>query len=201
VGSGLCVTQPPGANASTALAFAPCGAGDGSQTWYKTGVAFSNTTTGFGADCVNWNCGNGFALGATPILYRCGNQTQWNSRWDTLTPDTPGLFQALSDASPTGYCRPRRLACAQPVAVVPALAGGVVAEGLLTEPVDVRTPRARVAFGTGLRCRTQHYNTMYNTEHRIEKPPTYGWNESELNTPSAGVEAPPEEGHNLDVVL
>jgi hypothetical protein len=105
VGSGLCVTQPPGANASTALAFAPCGAGDGSQTWYKTGVAFSNTTTGFGADCVNWNCGNGFALGATPILYRCGNQTQWNSRWDApLTPDTPGLFQALSDASPTGYC-------------------------------------------------------------------------------------------------
>jgi hypothetical protein len=45
------------------------------------------------------------------ILYRCGNQTQWNSRFDTpLTPDTPGLFEGVADISLTGYCiavRPR----------------------------------------------------------------------------------------------
>jgi len=103
--SGLCVTQAAWSpDRDTTLSAQVC-AGSPNQTWFKTGVAFSNTTFGLGNGCSNWNAGNGFALGAPVILYRCGNQTQWNSRWDTpLTPDTPGLFEGVSDISRTGYC-------------------------------------------------------------------------------------------------
>ena len=49
--------------------------------------------------------GNGDAQGALLMLYRCGNTTQWNSRFDMpLEPSIPGLFQALSDVDPSGYC-------------------------------------------------------------------------------------------------
>lgn len=103
-GSGLCVTQPPNATTDTYLYLLPCGATNGSQTWYRTGDSISNTSDAFGPNCVNWNTPMQ-ELGGQVILYRCGNSTQYNSRWDfPLDSNTPGLFQALSDASPTGYC-------------------------------------------------------------------------------------------------
>ncbi len=75
-----------------------------SQTWWRTGDAISNTTYSFGPGCVNLNTPMQ-ELGGIVILYRCGNSTQYNSRWDLpLDIGTPGLFQALSDASPTRYC-------------------------------------------------------------------------------------------------
>lgn len=103
--SGLCLAQGPSIPDLDVNIYADTCSGSANQTWYKTGVAFSNTSFGFGNGCSNWNAGNGFALGAPIMLYRCGNQTQWNSRFDTpLSPDTPGLFQGVADISATGYC-------------------------------------------------------------------------------------------------
>jgi len=101
--SGLCVaqTEQPG----PPMIVQRCETGNAAQTWYHTGSAFSNTSFGFGANCVNWNAGNGDAQGALVMTYRCGNSTQWNSRWDApINPSTPGLFQALSDVDPSGFC-------------------------------------------------------------------------------------------------
>ena len=65
---------------------------------------FTNTSAGFGAGCVSWNT-DGPSQGNAMITYRCGNSTDWQSRFESpLTPDTPGLFAALSDAFPTGFC-------------------------------------------------------------------------------------------------
>lgn len=108
--SGLCLAQGPSIPDQDVNIFTDTCSGSNNtpianQTWFKTGAAFSNTSFGFGNGCSNWNAGNGFALGAPIMLYRCGNQTQWNSRYDTpLTPDTPGLFQGIADISATGYC-------------------------------------------------------------------------------------------------
>ena len=104
VGSGLCITGSS-SNEGPPMTVQPCVAGNAKQTWYHTGAAYSNTSFGFGDDCVNWNAGNGDAQGALVMLYRCGTSMSWNSRWDSpLTPSTPGLFQALSDVDPSGYC-------------------------------------------------------------------------------------------------
>ena len=106
VGSGLCIAQPSPALSSQSggIGVLTCD-GTPSQQWYFVGDAFSNTTSGFGADCVNWNAGNGDELGAAIILYRCGNETQWNSRWDVpAAAGVPGTFEALSDATRTGFC-------------------------------------------------------------------------------------------------
>lgn len=99
--SGLCVQQ----NSSDGLLhLTQCGVSDASQTWYVTGPSISNTSYALGPDCSNWNTPMQ-ELGGAIILYRCGNSTQYNSRWDyPLTSATPGLFQALTDASPTCYC-------------------------------------------------------------------------------------------------
>jgi hypothetical protein len=77
--SGLCVSADAfDPNEDQTLSAQECGGAPG-QAWFKTGVAFSNTSFGFGNGCSNWNAGNGFALGAAIILYRCGNQTQCES--------------------------------------------------------------------------------------------------------------------------
>jgi hypothetical protein len=80
--SGLCLAQGPSIPDLDVNIYADIcrssatGQPIANQTWYKTGVAFSNTSFGFGNGCSNWNAGNGFALGAPIMLYRCGNQTQ-----------------------------------------------------------------------------------------------------------------------------
>jgi hypothetical protein len=109
VGSGLCVEQ--GAfvdavgDAFTALWMQPCrDEAGGNQTWYRSGPMWTNTSSPFAPDCVSWNTG-GPSQGANLITYRCGNSTDWQSRFESpLTPSTPGPFQALSDAFPTGFC-------------------------------------------------------------------------------------------------
>jgi len=70
----------------------------------RAGASFTNTSAGFGDGCVAWNTG-GPAPGQNLILYRCGNGTDWQGRFDApLAQDTPGLFQALSSSFPTGFC-------------------------------------------------------------------------------------------------
>lgn len=109
-GSGLCVEQgtfvDAVGDASSALWLQPCrDEVGGNQTWYRNGASWTNTSAPFAPGCVAWNTG-GPAEGAVMIVYRCGNSTDWQGRFDSpLTPGAPGgLFQALSDAFPTGFC-------------------------------------------------------------------------------------------------
>jgi hypothetical protein len=70
--SGMCIAQSSSSpNEDTTLFLEPC-SGATNQTWHKTGVAFSNTSFGFGEGCSSWNAGNGYALGAYDILLGLG---------------------------------------------------------------------------------------------------------------------------------
>ena len=53
--SGLCVTADDfNPDFDQTLSAQACSAGSPGQAWYKTGVAFSNTSFGFGNGCSNW---------------------------------------------------------------------------------------------------------------------------------------------------